>query len=148
MRTIRTSFVLFALVAAAGTAHARKAAEGKPQFKPGDPEAFWVWHDAAGWHMRATTPAKKQHGFHGVIRAQGISELKPTAKSLGGKVRLEGSAIRFEFDLFEGADGFDWKQNEPCVALELKIDKQAKVERIFVGAKAESPSAMPFDACQ
>jgi hypothetical protein len=140
--------VAFAVAALGAPAFARKAAEGKPNWKPGDPESFLVWHDAAGWHLRATTPPKKQHAFHGVVRGQGIAEVKATRPALSSKLTVEAAVIRFDFDLFEGSDGFDWKQNEPCVTLELKIDGKPRVERIFVGAKTESPSAMPFDACQ
>jgi hypothetical protein len=137
-----------ALAAAlAAPAFAKKATAGKPAFKAGDPPAFWLWSDETGWHLRATTE-KKQHGFHGVLRQPGVTGIKATKPALSSKVSYSAGAIRFEFDLFEGVEGFDWQSGEPCITVELKLDDKALPQAIKVGAKAESPGAIPFEACR
>ncbi|MSP62342.1 MAG: hypothetical protein EXR72_18820 [Myxococcales bacterium] len=147
MRTVGLALLL-SLTTVAAPAEARKAAAGKPAFKAGDPEAIWIWHDAAGWHLRTTT-ARRTHAFRGVVRGQGFSEVKATRKTLDAKVIVLGDAsIRFDFDSFEGIDGFDWKAAGPCTTWELRIDGRPMAERVHVGATGESPSVMPFDACE
>jgi hypothetical protein len=148
MRLMRQLLVGAALAATlAAPAFAKKATAGKPSFKAGDPPAFWLWSDDTGWHLRATT-AKKQHAFHGVLRQAGVSAIKATRPALSSKVSYSAGAIRFDFDLFEGVDGFDWQSGEPCLTVELKLDDKAQPAAIKVGEKAESPSAMPFEACR
>jgi hypothetical protein len=130
-----------------GAAQAKKATAGKPEFKAGDPPAFWLWSDDAGWHLRATT-AKKQHAFRGVLRQAGVAAVKTTRPALASKVRYEAGALRFDFDLFEGVDGIDWQSAEPCITVELKLDGLNQPASVKVGQKAESPSALPFEACR
>jgi hypothetical protein len=142
------ALALCTVAALAAPALARKAAAGQPAFKAGDPEAYFLWHDATGWHLRVTTgPGKKKHKFHGVIRGEGIADPKATTKALGPHIAHAPTVVRFEFEAAEGTEGFDWKASSSCVTPELKIDDQALPEKIHVGAKSETPSAMPFDAC-
>lgn len=148
MRTVRLIAAALALVSLFGVAaHAKKAAAGKPEFKAGDPPGFWLWSDDTGWHLRATTE-KKQHTFRGVLRQAGVTAIKTTRPGLAAKVRYEAGALRFEFDLFEGVDGIDWQAAEPCVTVELRLDGLYKPAAVKVGQKADSPSALPFEACK
>lgn len=142
------ALVVFACCAVAGVAIAKKAAAGRQAFQADGPPGYYVWSDDAGWHLRFTTPKKQQHTLHGVVRSQGVSDVKATRSVLASKITSTDTAVRFEFDVFEGADGFDWKTTGPCVTLELKYDKKADPSVIHVGAKSEVPSAMPFDACR
>lgn len=134
----------------AAPAAAKNDAKGMPAFKAGDPEAYFIWHDAAGWHLRVTTPKKRWHAFQGVVRtlSQAITDVKPTRAPLAAKLQTTGKAIHFDFEIFEGIDGFDWQTNEECLIVELRIDKQSMIERVHVGAKGETPLAMPFSACR
>jgi hypothetical protein len=146
---IRRIAALVAVVVAglAGAALAKKNAAGQPAFKAGDPEAFWIWHDGAGWHLRVTT-GKKRHKYHGLVRGEGLAEAKATKKALGPNITATEKVVRFEFEAAEGTEGFDWKAAGPCTTYELKIDGQALPDKIHVGAHGETPSAMPFDACE
>lgn len=138
----------FVFCAVTGVALAKKAAAGRPAFQPNDPPGWFIWSDDAGWHLRFTSPKKQQHALHGVVRSKGVSEVKPTRAALSSKLQTSDAAIRFDFDVFDGGDGFDWKTTDPCVTLELKTDGKADPALIHVGAKSEVPSAMPFDACR
>ena len=151
---LRSSFVLVAgLVAGAlasvpTVAEARLPAAGKPAFKAGDPEGFWVWRDDAGWHVRATT-GKAQHAFRGVLRAKAITDVSVTRNTLLTHVTATDDVLRFEFDLFAGGmDGFDFKTADPCISFELRIDTKPQPARVHVGAGGKSPELFPFDACQ
>src|SRR5262245_50112158 len=120
MRAIALSLVLIG-----SAAYAKKAAEGMPEIKPTD-EAIFVWHDAQGWHLRASA-AKKQHAFQGVLRADGgdIAKIKPTRPMLLSKIdSSHKGALHFEFDLVGGFDGFDWDTAAPCMIVELRMDKK------------------------
>ena len=138
---------LGAVAATGGVAFAKKNANGQPAFKAGDPEAFWIWFAQAGWHLRATT-AKKQHTFRGVVRGDGIGQLKATRPALSSKLNAFGNQVKFEFDLFTGVDGFDWQQTEECATFELRLDGQARPDRIHVGGSGEQPSEVLFIACK
>jgi|SRR5579871_4805080 len=144
MKTI--AFALAFLVG--GAAFARTPAAGRPAYKANDPPAFFLWSDDAGWHLRVTNPKKTQHTFHGVIRGKGLREVKPSRPGLAAKQQSTDAVLRFEFDSFDGDDGFDWKSESECVTLELKLDGKADPAKIHVGANAASPTAMPFDACR
>lgn len=142
--------IIFSLLCLTLSVEASKPAEGMPAFKAGDPEAFFIWHDINGWHLRVTTPKKKWHAFQGVVRALGnpITNVKATRPALASKLQTTNKAVFFDFEIFEGIDGFDWNTDERCMTIELRIDKLPQPSRIHVGAKGETPVAMPFDACK
>lgn len=148
MRIARIALVVLAVAQWSGITLAKKPAAGRPAFKNDDPEAFWIWSDDSGWHLRGSVPKKQSHKFHGVIRSQGISDAKGSRPSLSSALQATATSIRFEFTLSEGGDGFDWKTTAQCVTLELKIDDKPQPANIHIGEKAESPTAMPFDACR
>ena len=146
---MRIWIIGLALVAAlAGVAAAKKFGAGKPAYKDGDPEAMYLWHDAAGWHWRGTTGGK-QHAFHGVIQGTGFSDLKVTRPGLEPRIRVvDGNTIRFDFDLFKGSDGFDWQATGACLTPELTLDGKQQPARVHVGPEGWTPVAFPFDACR
>lgn len=148
---VRSLLLVAALVVASLplAALARKAAQGKPSFRAGDPQAFWLWFDDAGWHLRATG-GKDQHSFHGLLRATGgFTGVKPTRPQLFRKIDLDPEALRFDFDLGkDGLEGFDWQQADPCVIAELKLDQRPDNGRVHVGLRGEVPEAFPFIACR
>jgi hypothetical protein len=148
-RSIRTAAAALALLlASAGGVLAKKQAEGRPTFKADGPEAFWIWHDRGGWHLRVSAPARSKHAYHGVIRGDGLGAIKVTRKSLAPNVTIADGILRFDLEVGAGGEGFDWQSSGPCTTYELKLDGKPRPDRIHVGATAESPAAMPFDACQ
>lgn len=149
MRNVRTLlFISLSLLLVSGVAWAKKSALGRPAFKAGDAEGYWIWVDEAGWHLRTTTPKKQQHTFRGVVRAEGFGAVKASRAELTPKLQLFDGQVKFEFDLFTGSDGFDWQQTEDCATFELRVDGRGVPERIHVGAKAEAPEAALFLACR
>ncbi|MCC6645877.1 MAG: hypothetical protein IT374_09940 [Polyangiaceae bacterium] len=126
-------------------------AEGKPAGAvAGAPEAVWIWHDAAGWHLRTTT-ARNLHRFQGrVWGAKGkIGNVTPTRTELGDRFRKAGNWMFFDFNTKGGEDGFDFMVAESdCVHFMLTIDGQPQPSRIHVGAQGTSPPKANFRVCQ
>ena len=146
---LRSWSFLFAALAASlpAVALARLPAAGKPTFKASDPEAFWLWHDEAGWHLRATT-GKAQHGFRGVLRAKGITDVSVTRPTLLTKVTATGDTLRFDYDLFAGGtEGFDFKSDDKCLSVEMRLDNKPQPDHLHVGSAGTAAAIFPVDVC-
>jgi hypothetical protein len=139
-----------ALAAVEGAALAKKYAPGRPNFKAGDPEAYYIWYDDGGWHLRGTSGTKDKHTFHGVIRAPGgLSSVKPTREGLMKRIDISGESLRFEFEVGKGmVDGFDWQQTHACFTGEIKLDGKVQPSRVFVGLRSDVVDLVPFYACR
>ena len=139
-----------ALAVVEGAALARKYPAGRPNFKAGDTEAYYVWYDGSTWHLRGTSGTKETHAFHGVIRAPGgVSSVTPTRQGIMKKIDVTGESLRFDFDVTRGTvEGFDWRQTAPCFTGELKLDSKVQPTLVHVGLRADSVDMVPFDACR
>lgn len=120
-----------------------KGAEGKPpSLKSGNPEAFYIWHDTAGWHLRTTT-AKKEHRFYGRVQAKDgeIKSVKSFSAEHNDDVILEGPEVKFDLTTAGGEDGFDFTTPDGvCVGFHLFIDGQpATKDKIIIGAGEVKP---------
>lgn len=126
-------------------------AEGKPAGAvPGAPEAVWIWHDAAGWHLRTTT-ARNLHRFQGRVwggKGQ-IGNIRPSRTELGDRFRKGGNWMYFDFNTKGHEDGFDFMIAEnDCAHFNITIDGQPQPSRIHVGAQGTSPPKANFRVCQ
>ncbi len=126
-------------------------AEGKPAGAvAGAPEAVWIWHDAAGWHLRTTT-AGNLHRFQGRVwggKGQ-VGNVTPTRTELNDRFRKAGNWMFFDFNTRGFDDGFDFMIAEgDCAHFHVTIDGQPVPARIHIGAQGTSPPKATFRVCQ
>jgi hypothetical protein len=129
---------------------ARSAVEGRPtDFRRGAPEAYWVWHDGNGWHLRTTTQSHL-HRFSGRvwIPKGEVADVRMVRSEHNDRFRKSGSSMTFDFQTLGDEDGFDFKIAEGnCTYFHLDIDGKPVPSRVFLGAKNVSPTAAGFRAC-
>jgi len=126
-------------------------AEGRPPaFKDGAPEAYWVWHDRGGWHVRTTT-AHQQHRFQGrVWVGKGeVMDVHPSHNELGDRLVQRGNFLTFDFTTKGHEDGFDFRiADGECAKFNLLIDHRGQPDRIFVGGQGLMPTKHVFKVCK
>ncbi len=124
--------------------------EGRPpEYRPGLPESYWVWHDGGGWHLRATT-AGKLHRFHGFVEPAGgaITDVRPTRLEWNDRIRVMPRGIEFDFEAAGGDDGFDFHVSSGCARFFLYIDGGTHPQNVFIGAMQHHPHHIPFERCR
>jgi hypothetical protein len=129
----------------------RNIAEGRPSgFHRGAGEAYWVWHDGAGWHLRTTTQSHL-HRFTGrVWGLKGeVSGVHVVRTELNDRFRKSGNSMTFDFHTLGDEDGFDFQIAESnCALFHLYLDGKPVPSRIFLGAQNATPPGATFKACQ
>jgi len=144
-----TLLVILAGAAGCATARPPEIPPGRPIFGPGAPEAYWVWHDGGGWHLRSTT-AGLPHRFHGTIVPLGgqIADARPIRLESSDRIRIGAGGITFDFVTQGGEDGFDWHVSSGCNRFEIFIDGAARPHHVHLGGPATAPRHVPFDRCR
>jgi hypothetical protein len=129
-----------------GAVHSYRTEPGPPVAPPDPEDAYVVWHDGAGWHLRAR-PGSGQV-FTGLVESSGVRRVAPVGVAADA-VRASRGAIAFAFafagDLGGGEAGFDWQGG--CADFSLYVDGDARPMRIFAGAYGASPPRIPFSLC-
>jgi hypothetical protein len=130
---------------------ARSIAEGRPPgLKSGSVEAYWIWHDSAGWHLRTTTHSSR-HRFQGRVSAMrgSVDNVRATRLEYGDRFRQKGNQMAFDFTTDGGVDGFDFAIAEgDCAQFYLLIDGKPNPERVVIGAGGRHPSHTAFRLCK
>lgn len=126
-----------------GDGMAQRTVAGRPLVSPGA-EAYLVWHDAAGWHLRARADVARR--FHGDIETGSAERVTPVGGIAGDALVTGGDGIAFSFALEGGEAGFDWR-GDGCQAFALYIDGDERPLRVFAGALGASPAKVPFSLC-
>jgi hypothetical protein len=145
-RPVHSLFVLLSLPLATGcfsrgAVWADRVEPGAPLVDPG-PDAYRVWHDAAGWHLRVRSDVIRR--FEGEISGGDTRHVQLVAIPANA-VGTYGGGLRFSFLAAEEA-GFDWR-GDGCVSLALFIDGDARPTRVAIGAFGASPSRIPQTVC-
>jgi hypothetical protein len=134
------------------------APAGRPAgYKVGQPSRYAIWHDADGWHVRATTSFKGAHVFAGTLEVVDgkMTSLTPVAVERKPGCQWADVAVwnraqtRLDFKLTttKGShDGFDLTVSGKATALKLtlRVDGQEVPEKVFIGAKGARPRAATF----
>ena len=127
-----------------GAVHTDHTEEGRPIVAdPGPVEAYLVWHDPAGWHLRVRSDAGRT--FAGLILVGGPRSVTPVG--LGPEaLHTRGDVIAFGFVADPGGEvGFDWQGG--CAEFSLYVDGDARPMRVHAGAYGASPPRIPFSLC-
>jgi hypothetical protein len=127
-----------------GAIHSYRTEEGRPVADPGPDDAYLVWHDGAGWHLRARAGASQV--FEGTVAAAGLRQVSvvgiaPEAVKAGNGV----IAFSFVGERRTGDAGFDWQGD--CAEFSLFVGPDARPMRVFAGAFGASPPRVPFQLC-
>jgi hypothetical protein len=126
-----------------GDGMAQRTIPGRPLVSPST-EAYLVWHDAAGWHLRARADVARR--FHGEIETGGGTSVNPVGGLAKSAILTGGGGIAFNFALDGAEAGFDWR-GDGCQAFALFIDGDVRPLRVFAGALGASPAKVPFSLC-
>jgi hypothetical protein len=128
-----------------GAVHVYRTEPGRALADPG-PDAYVVWADADGWHLRARSDVPRV--FHGWIETGRVRGLQ-AAGTPASAVLTGGGGIAFSFvtDASTGEAGFDWRGSE-CPEFSIYMDGEPRTLRVFAGAYAASPVRTPFTLCR
>jgi hypothetical protein len=120
--------------------------------KPGLPDAFWIYKDDHGWHLRTTTDNTKVfHKFTGRIwvTTGTFKDVKATSNERGqDALKITDQRIDVTFDTLGVMDGVDWKlAGNQCIHFELFYDGKPHPNLIRLGANKVSPESHVFMLC-
>jgi hypothetical protein len=146
-RTLAVAVALAAVLPSCfsrGAVHSYRTEEGRPIAAPDPSDAYVVWHDGAGWHLRVRSEAGRV--FEGLVEASGLHRLSPVGIAPDA-LRRDGGAVAFSFvpDAAVREVGFDWRGG--CADFSLYVDGDARPLRIFAGSYGASPPRIPFSLC-
>jgi hypothetical protein len=136
-----SALVLSSCYFARGSVNSGRTERGRPIADPDPADAYEVWNDGAGWHLRARSDAGRV--FEGqVVGVRRVSPVGVAPEAL----HAGGGAVAFSFvPAPQGEAGFDWQGG--CAELSLYVDGDARPLRIFAGAFGASPPRVPFVLC-
>ena len=128
----------------------RSIADGQPAgLHSGAPEAYWVWHDGGGWHVRTTTTGAA-HRFQGRVWALhgDLENVRPTRLEWNDRIRRSGNAFSFDLTTAGSYDGFDfWVAEGDCAQFTVLVDGRAQPDRVIIGAGNRHPTNTTFRLC-
>ncbi|MBI2954968.1 MAG: hypothetical protein HYY30_11680 [Chloroflexi bacterium] len=139
-----TALALFATSALAWSS----PIEGSPEITEANPEGYYLWHDANGFHLRTHGPGE-DHYF--VARLLTDGEFKDV-----DAVRLEnrdnfavlngGHELVLRFRTYGATDGVNFRiEGGEYLRLRLNLDGQlTATDSIFMGPDGKHPATNPF----
>jgi len=119
--------------------------------KAGLPDAYWVYFDDQGWHLRTTTdnPAVRKFGGQIFLAEGAMADVR--AYRVEAQDRLKKTSaqlIDFGFETIGEMDGVDFKfTGSKCVQFKLLIDGKPKPTQIWLGANKVHPPGSDFAIC-
>jgi hypothetical protein len=136
-------FLLASCIFSRGSVHSYRTEAGRPIADPAGDDAYLVWHDGAGWHLRARTESGQR--FEGLVEG-GVRRVTPVGVAPEA-LRAERGAVAFSFVGEPGAPeaGFDWQGG--CADFSLYVGGDSRPLRVFAGAYGASPPRVPFSLC-
>lgn len=130
--------------------HPKNISAGRPaDLRAGAPEAYWIWHDANGWHVRTTTETH-MHRFTGRVWTNKgeVGNVHAQRLEVTDRFRKSGNSMSFDFQTQGGEDGFDFQVAESnCASFFLQIDGAVRLDRIRIGASEKNPLGNVFRLC-
>jgi hypothetical protein len=118
----------------------------------GHPDAYWIYQDAKGWHVRTTTQGHKvikTFKIRITITEGSISDVKATRTE--GKDTLRSTSRKIESYLATSGemDGFDFQvTGARCLNFELLLEGQKPDPKIIrLGASMVTPASSEFAIC-
>ncbi len=110
------------------------------------PQGVYLWHDAAGWHLRVTHRGTAQQVFEVKISApSGLYGVERLTER-GDVLVNDGTTLLMRFTNYGGLDGIDFRVRcGPGITVNAKVDgAQASPTRVFLGRFSAHPTSVPF----
>jgi len=108
----------------------------------------YLWHDADGWHLRATHRTTKRMVFRGVIVASAPMTFQRVRDEAHDKVALssDGTKLVFRFVNHGGIDGVDFSDScASTLKFALAVDRhRLGRNHVYIGANSARPAHGPF----
>jgi hypothetical protein len=125
---------------------------GKPDdIKAGARDAYYVYQDETGWHLRTTTAGTIWRTFKGrisITQGKFTAARRVTKQAVDG-FQLANQNIQFDFKTSVGIDGIDFESPDArCVQFELSYESRLDPKVIRIGAKGITPAAATFTICK
>lgn len=122
--------------------------QDRPPLAAGSPAGDYLWHDAAGWHLRVTHPHSYLAVFSGTIRANQKLHVRGYRLESGDTftVSADGLSVTYRFRNHGRLDGLDLTTE--C-ATRLGVSGRMNgvllpVRRIWIGHAGRHPLQNPF----
>lgn len=122
--------------------------QGAPAVHAGSAAGDYLWHDAAGWHLRVTHANTLKVGFSGTIRANKPLTVRGYRLETGDTftVSADRLSVSYRFANYGGLDGLDFTTE--C-ATRLGVTARMSgallpVRRIWIGRAGRHPLQNPF----
>jgi hypothetical protein len=123
--------------------------QGRPTaLHAGGPAGDYVWHDAAGWHLRVTHASSTRRTFTGRISASAPMTVTPFRLETGDTITLSADklTITYKFYNYGHVDGLDFKT--ACAHRLTFSGSMSGVKlptsRIWIGYHNRHPLQNPF----
>jgi hypothetical protein len=125
------------------------AATGQPAgFQAGATRGYYLWHNAAGWHLEVTHASHEHMVFSGWFSTNGTVAVQRVDDEHNDLVK-EGPGdhvVTFALNNYGGVDGVHFETHcADWIQFHLSINGHpAGVEQVYVGHASIHPLAMPF----
>jgi hypothetical protein len=129
--------------------HWPASVQGRPHgLDAGDRGGVYVWHDAAGWHVRVTHRNDHLRLYTGTISTTGELRFQRVADERGDRVRVgpDHHTLTFAFTNYGRIDGVDFQTAcAPSLAMSFKADgHELPADRVNLGFFDRHPATVPF----
>jgi hypothetical protein len=119
-----------------------------PSLKPGLPDAWWVYQDDAGWHVRTTTDDRHQMKGRVWVTTGKLASVKVTVLEKQDGVQSDAQSIDIDFDTDKVMDGVDFVlTGTKCAHFALLVDGKPEPKLIHLGASTMTPPSATFVLC-
>ena len=116
------------------------------------PTATYIWHDAAGWHVRTSGANDKPHVFSGraTVRGGSFTSVQKVRDERDDRVYQDGNTIYYRFVTYQAVDGFDFRVSgcssaeREVLAFGARYDGAPAANRVIVGDRGRHPGRDPF----
>ena len=133
-----------------------------PQGRPdgldgGDAGAVYVWHDADGWHVRATDRRAVDHHYTGTIRLLPATEsfvgIRPVRDERDDHVHVDANnVLHYDFHTYASIDGVDFRVTcgdrrpnaREHLGFHTEFDGHPISDRVRIGDSRQSPKSADF----
>jgi len=125
------------------------AVQGKPaMYQPGARAGDYIWHDAAGWHLRVTKVTADKAVFSGRIRSDRPLTVAGVALESGDSFTLSADrlVLTYRFVNHGHVDGLDFRTAcaERLGFAGSMNGRLLPTSRIWIGAASRHPLQNPF----
>lgn len=129
--------------------------EGAPdRLDAGDRGATYLWHDAAGWHLRTTDQTNSAHVYSGriVLSTGQFLDVEGVRLESDDHFRVYDGVLYYRFVTYKGIDGLDFRVGDcapgerQALTFHLRYDGALVTNRVIVGDRGRHPESDPFTA--